>query len=64
MKKRKGKQVSKRPIIVTFKTFFDRCVMQKKLKSWQYAEIKAFFSEHRLKDKEHIEVYESLLERY
>lgn len=49
---------------VTFETFFFKCVIEGKLKSWQRKEIAAFFKDMKLKDKEDSEVYEEMLKRY
>lgn len=66
MAKRRKKKTSKKVDVqyVTFKTFFNQCVMLKRLNSWQYDEIRAFFSQHKLKDKEDVKIFEEVLKKY
>lgn len=53
-----------KPEIMTFETFFAKCVRIGKLKKWQHDEVAAFFKDHRLKAKEDPEVFEETLKRY
>lgn len=49
---------------ISFEMFFAKCVHEKKLKSWQYKEIAAFFKDMNLKDKEDLKVYEDTLGKF
>lgn len=57
-------QVEKSSQEISFEMFFAKCVYEKKLKSWQYKEILAFFRDMKLKDKEDLKVYEDTLGKF
>jgi hypothetical protein len=49
---------------ITFDLFFEKCVREGKLKSWQRMEIEAFFKDHKLREKEDSKIYADTLAKY
>lgn len=62
--RRVNKKAVKRDSKVTFKAFFSRCIVLGQLKPWQEKEIYTFFRAQDLKDKEDLDVYQKILEKY
>jgi len=74
MEKRRRKQspvdsesrdpVAKPSQVMTFDAFFNKCVMEGRLKKWQRLEIAAFFRDLNLREKEDLELFETSLKKY
>ena len=58
------KRAKKKPEQVLFSVWFSKKVFKAELKFWQEAEIKAFFKDKGLSDKEEPDKYEECLKLY